>query len=126
LIKEMKMAGPGPQVMGADTLIGDDVRNAQGESLGDLKEVMIDMGSGRVAYAVVAMGGFLGMGEKLFAVPWKALKLDTENKCLILDQPKEKLEKAPGFDPNNWPKMADQRWATTLHEYYGTRPYWEN
>ncbi|MDP3137793.1 MAG: PRC-barrel domain-containing protein, partial [Burkholderiaceae bacterium] len=69
--------GPGPHLMGADTLVGNDVYNKDGEDLGDVKEIMLDMRSGRVSYAVLSFGGFMGMGDKLFAVPWDVLKLDT-------------------------------------------------
>lgn len=111
--------GPGPELMGADTLLGEDVYNRQDEQLGDIKEIMLDMRSGAVAYAVLSFGGFLGMGEKLFAVPWKALTLDTVNKRFILDASKEKLESAPGFDPDQWPDMADQSWINQIESYYG-------
>ena len=115
--------GPGPEVMGADTLVGNDVYNANNESLGDIKEIMLDMRTGKVNYAVLSFGGFLGLGEKLFAVPWNALKLDTENKRFILNVSKEKLENAPGFDKDAWPDMANQTWANSIHTYYGTTPY---
>jgi sporulation protein YlmC with PRC-barrel domain len=117
--------GPGPYVMAADTLEGDDVVNAQGEKLGEIKSIMIDVPSGRVAYAVLSSGGFLGIGEKLFAIPWSALTLDADNKCFILNIDKERLKNAPGFDKDHWPSMADQRWATEVHSYYQRRPYWE-
>ena len=117
--------GPGPYVMAADTLEGDDVVNAQGEKLGDIKSIMIDVPSGRVAYAVLSSGGFLGIGDKLFAIPWSALTLDADNKCFILNIDKERLKNAPGFDKDHWPSMADQRWATEVHSYYQRRPYWE-
>lgn len=112
--------GPGPAFMSATSLIGDDVYNLQDENLGDVKELMLDMLTGKVAYAVLSFGGFLGMGEKLFAVPWAALKLDTENKRFTLDVNKERLEGAPGFDANNWPDMANPEWANGIHSYYGT------
>ncbi len=115
--------GPGPQLMGADTLLGNAVFNNQGEDLGDVKEIMIDVQYGRVSYAVLSFGGFLGLGEKLFAVPWEALKLDTVNKRFTLDVAKERLADAPGFDKDNWPNMSDQTWASQLHDYYGTKPY---
>lgn len=115
--------GPGPQLMGANTLVGNDVYNTQLEDLGDIKDIMLDMRTGRVAYAVVSFGGFLGMGEKLFAVPWQALKLDTENKRFTLDADKNRLESAPGFDKDNWPNMADSTWQQGIHDYYGTKPY---
>ena len=114
--------GPGPHLMGADTLIGNDVYNKSSEDLGDIKEIMIDVRSGQVSYAVLSFGGFLGMGDKLFAVPWAALKLDTENKRFVLDVNKERLESAPGFDKSKWPNMADATWQASIHSYYGTRP----
>ncbi len=118
-------AGPGPQLMGANTLNGNDVYNLQGDDLGDIKEIMLDVASGRVAYAVLAFGGFMGMGDKLFAVPWSALKLDTENKRFVLDVEKSRLEGAPGFDKDDWPDMADSTWMDTVHAYYGVKPYSE-
>jgi sporulation protein YlmC with PRC-barrel domain len=115
--------GPGPDLMGADTLIGNDVYNHKGEDLGDIKEIMLDMRTGKVGYAVLSFGGFLGMGEKLFAVPWSALTLDTENKRFVLNVEKDRLKNAPGFDKDKWPNMADESWAKEIHSYYGTKPY---
>jgi len=109
--------------MGADTLIGNDVYNQKAENLGDIKEIMLDMRTGRVSYAVLSFGGFLGMGEKLFAVPWAALTLDTVNKRFVLNVEKDRLENAPGFDKDKWPNMADLSWAEGIHAYYGTKPY---
>ena len=80
--------------MGADTLMGNDVFNDQGEDLGDIKEIMLDVGAGRISYAVLSYGGVLGIGDKLFAVPWEALTLDTENKRFSLDVAKDRLDKA--------------------------------
>lgn len=114
-------SGPGPALMGADTLLGNDVYNTEGEDLGDIKELMVDMASGKVEYAVLSFGGVLGMGEKLFAVPWSALALDTANKRFTLDVVKESLQDAPGFDKDRWPSMADRTWASGVHEFYGTR-----
>ncbi len=114
--------GPGPALMGADTLMGNDVYNKEGDDLGDIKEFMVDMASGRIAYAVLSFGGMLGMGEKLFAVPWSALKLDTVNKRFELGVEKDALKEAPGFDKDHWPSMADQSWAKGVHKFYGTSP----
>lgn len=119
-------SGPGPEIMGAGTLIGDDVYNRQDENLGDIKEIMLDMNSGRVKYAVLSFGGFLGIADKLFAVPWNALTLDTVNKRFVLDVPKNRLKSAPGFDPDAWPDMADPAWENHIHSYYGTEPYSES
>jgi sporulation protein YlmC with PRC-barrel domain len=117
--------GPGPEIMAASTLEGDDVVNGKGEDLGDIKEIMIDVPSGRVAYAVLSSGGLLGMGDKLYAIPWQALTLDTERKCFILDVDAERLKAAPGFDKDHWPSMADTTWASEVHAYYGQPNYWE-
>lgn len=114
-----------PEVLSASTLIGDKVRNMDSEDLGTLKEIMIDLSSGRVAYAVLSFGGILGMGDKLFAVPWEALMVDTENKEIILDVPEELLENAPGFDKDNWPGTTDREWLVEIYRYYEYEPYWE-
>lgn len=115
--------GPGPRLMGAETLVGNDVFNKDGDSLGDIKEIMLDMRTGRIGYAVLSFGGFFGMGEKLFAVPWTALSLDTEYKRFVLDVDKDRLKSAPGFDKKIWPDMADETWSQGIHSYYGTTPY---
>jgi len=115
--------GPGPSLMGADTLVGNDVYNQKDEDLGDIKEIMLDIRSGRIAYAVLSFGGFLGMGEKLFAVPWDALKLDTVQKRFVLNVEKDSLDDAPGFNKSDWPDMADPTWEKGIHAYYGTKPY---
>src|SRR5262245_14298559 len=89
--------GPGPRVMASSTLEGDDVLNRQGEKLGKIEEIMLDVPTGRIAYAVLASGGFLGVGDKFFAIPWRSLTLDPENRCFLLDIAKERLQNAPGF-----------------------------
>ncbi|MEO6625392.1 MAG: PRC-barrel domain-containing protein [Burkholderiaceae bacterium] len=115
--------GPGPELMGANTLIGNDVFNLQGQQIGDIKEIMLDMRNGQVGYAVMSFGGFMTLGEKLFAVPWGSLKLDAEHKRFTLDVDLERLEIAPGFDKDNWPDMVDATWAKDIHAYYGITPY---
>ena len=119
------LQGPGPGLMGADTLIGNNVYNHKDENLGDIKEIMLDMRSGKVSYAVLAFGGFLGMGEKLFAVPWDALTLDTTNKRFVLNVEKDRLSNAPGFDKDNWPDMAEEAWAREVHSFYGTTAHYD-
>jgi len=121
----MDNPGPGPELMSADSLTGDSVVNAAGEDLGKIEAIMLDVPRGRVAYAVLSFGGFLGMGDKLFAIPWETLTLDADRECFILDVDKERLKSAPGFDKSHWPAMADPQWANNIHSYYGSRPYWE-
>jgi sporulation protein YlmC with PRC-barrel domain len=108
-----------------NTFIGANVENPQGQNLGEIKDIVIDRASGRMAYAVVSFGGFLGMGEKLFAVPWGAFSQPKADKeTLVLDVDKERLKNAPGFDAHNWPQMASREWVTSLYSYYNVPPYW--
>ena len=112
--------GPGPALMGADTLIGDEVYNHNDEELGDIKEIMLDMRTGQIAYAVLSFGGILGMGDKLFAVPWERLTLDTVNKRFLLNVDKSQLKDAPGFDKTNWPDMGSDAWNQQMEAFYGS------
>jgi sporulation protein YlmC with PRC-barrel domain len=114
------------RVLSASSLNGDRVRNSGGEDLGTLKEIMIDLESGRIAYGVLSVGGFLGMGDKLFAIPWSSFKVDEYNKELILSVDKETLKNAPGFDKDNWPDFADPSMGEQIYSHYGQRPYWDD
>jgi sporulation protein YlmC with PRC-barrel domain len=114
-----------PRVLSASTLKNEKVVNAAGENLGNIEEYMIDLEDGRIGYCVLSFGGFLGMGDKLFAIPWRAMTLDTENECFILNMDKERLKQAPGFDKDNWPDMTDREWGTRVHTFYHVTPYWQ-
>jgi sporulation protein YlmC with PRC-barrel domain len=106
--------------------IGMDVEDTAGKNLGAVDELVIDDANGRIVYAVLSFGGFLGVGDKLFAIPWHALKPSARDlDKLILDVPKDKLKEAPGFDKKSWPDMADRRWGLDIHKYYGQEPYWD-
>jgi sporulation protein YlmC with PRC-barrel domain len=117
-------SGPGPDVMAASTLDGDKILSTEGDEVGKVKDIMLDVQSGRIAYVVMSSGGFLGIGDKLLAIPWSALTLDTTRKCFVLALSSERVKNAPGFDKDHWPSMADPTWASTVHEYYGRDPYW--
>jgi sporulation protein YlmC with PRC-barrel domain len=105
-------------------LIGKDITNDSNEDLGKLKDIVVDAKNGRILYGVVTFGGFMGMGNKLFAIPWQSLQLQPDYKKLVLNVPKEQLKNAEGFDESNWPKFADEQWATKTYEFYGHKPYW--
>ena len=109
------------RVLSASTVNGDEVYDPKGEKLGSIKEIMLDIENGKISYAVLSFGGFLSLGEKLFAVPWSALTIDRENKRFVMDTNEERLKAAPGFDSDNWPNMADATWEKTIHAYYGTQ-----
>jgi sporulation protein YlmC with PRC-barrel domain len=117
-------AGPGPAVMAASTLNGNKVVSSDGQRVGKITDIMLDVRSGRIAYAVLSTGGFLGIGDTLHAIPWSALTLDTIDKCFVVDISAQRIKDEPGFDKDHWPSMADAKWGTTVHEYYKREPYW--
>lgn len=106
-------------VLSASSLEGNDVKNAEGEKLGDIKEIMLDTSDGRIAYYVLSFGGFMGLGDKLFAVPPEAMRLDQEEECFILNVDQDRLEDAPGFDKDNWPDMTNPEFTTRIYTHYG-------
>jgi len=112
--------------MTANTLEGDEVVNPQGDTLGKIDEIMLDVPTGRVAYAVMSSGGFLGLGDKLFALPWSCLKLDPVRECFVMDADKSRFENAPGFDKDHWPSGADfGGLGDQIHDYWGSPAYWK-
>jgi sporulation protein YlmC with PRC-barrel domain len=116
--------GPGPNIMAAATLDGNKVMSSDGEHVGKISDIMLDVRNGRIAYAVISEGGFLGMGSTLHAIPWSALTLDTDEKCFHVDITAQRLKDDPGFDKDHWPTMADAKWGATTHSYYNRQPYW--
>lgn len=109
----------------ASSIIGSKVINLKGENLGDIKEIVIDPSIGKIAYAVVSFGGFLSIGEKLFAIPFSALDYSVQNSEYVLNVSRERLETAPGFDAEHWPSMDDEQWNRDIYKYYERSPYWE-
>jgi sporulation protein YlmC with PRC-barrel domain len=117
--------GPGPRLLTASTLKGNKVINLQDETLGSIDEIMLDVQRGRVAYAVMSSGGFLGIGERLFAIPWGVLTLDPDRQCFVMDADSDYFDNAPGFDKNHWPNQAQREWHDEIHRHYRIRPYWD-
>jgi sporulation protein YlmC with PRC-barrel domain len=117
----MAIAGEKGRLISADKVEGTAVVNPQGETLGHISEIMIDKVSGRVAYAVLKYGSIIGIGGKLFALPWDVLTYDTRYDAYAVDIPAERLKNAPSFDPDNPPDMADPRWTNEIRDYYGVR-----
>jgi hypothetical protein len=109
----------------ASRIIGTNVANPEGDSLGTIKELVIEPVTFRVAYVVVSFGGFFRMKGKLFAMPFGLFKYDVNKMEYILDLPKERLEEAPGFDPEHWPAMNEEQWHRDVFSYYGHPPFWE-
>jgi sporulation protein YlmC with PRC-barrel domain len=117
-------ASPGPAIMAVDTLEGDRVVDRDGQSLGAIDDIVVDVERGIIAYAVMSCGGDRAAGEKLCAIPWSALTLDADRHCFVFDGARERLASAPAFGHDMWPAMADAAWAIGLHAWYGVPPYW--
>lgn len=112
------------QLLSASSINGTNVYNRSDEKLGRIHDIMIDTRSGKIAYAVLSFGGFLGMGDKYFAIPWQAFTADRAHEHFVLNVPKEKLENAPGFDKNDWPSHATESHLTNVYRHYDYEPFW--
>lgn len=106
------------QVVNSNDVVGASVENAQGESLGKIEALMLDKLDGQVAYVVLSFGGFLGMGDKLFAMPWSEFSYDADRDSFVINKSKEELESSPGFDKDNWPNMSDATWRNSVQKHY--------
>jgi sporulation protein YlmC with PRC-barrel domain len=109
----------------ADSIMGMDVENPQGNNFGEVEDLVFDLQDGRIAYAVLAYGGRLGLGENLAAVPWQALKLNAAEREFTLNMDKEKLRAAPSFAKDKWPQTLDRKWLSEVYAFYGVKPNWE-
>ncbi len=101
-----------------DNIIGSKVINLEGQDIGTIDDLVIDVDTGSIVYAALEFGGFMGFGDKLFAVPWQSLTLVPAEGIFILDQSQAKLEKAPGFDKSSWPDIGDRSWQAGIYAFY--------
>ncbi|HEX4884019.1 MAG TPA: PRC-barrel domain-containing protein [Casimicrobiaceae bacterium] len=107
--------------MRVSELIGKNVTNAKGEGVGEIKDLVIDTTSGKVQYAVLSFGGFLGMGDKLFAYPLEKFERMSERGKLVLNVDKEKMKSAPGFDDKSWPNFSTATYRGEVDKFYGSK-----
>ncbi len=119
-----RVSGRNPDFLPADVIKGEKVVSVAGKDLGKIEELIIDIKAGRVACAVLSFGEFPSMGRELFAIPWQALQVKFHDHAFLLNIPKEFLEKAEGFDKDNWP-ITSYEWLSTVYSYYGYEPYWQ-
>ncbi|MFT0892455.1 PRC-barrel domain-containing protein [Pseudochelatococcus sp. G4_1912] len=111
-------------LIGADKVAGTTVYNAEGENLGSIHDLMIDKQTGRVAYAVMSFGGFLGMGSDYHPLPWSTLTYDTNMGGYVVHLTREQLEGGPTFSEDEDPHWGDRDYEKRVHDYYGSGPYW--
>lgn len=112
------------RLMSAEQIQGARVATRNGEDLGKIDDILIDASTAQVVYAILSHGGLIGIGHKLFAVPWDVLSFSAEHDAYLIDIAEEKLKNAPGFDAANPQDMADPRWAKPVHDYYGSKASW--
>ncbi len=106
------------------TLGGNRVIGPREEDLGKIEDFIIDIKPGQIAYAILSFGGVLGVGDRLFAVPWNAMDLNTDKHAFVLNVEKDVLKSAPGFERDSWPDMSSMDWGERIYAYYGQKPYW--
>jgi sporulation protein YlmC with PRC-barrel domain len=106
-----------------EKIIGSKVINVKGETLGKIEDLVVDIDTGRILYAVLESGGFLGIGDKLFPVPWESLAALPSEGIFFLNQSKEQMAKAPAFDRNNLPNMGDVHWGEGIFKHFGVPGY---
>lgn len=109
-----------------DKLVGKAAKNRAGTEIGTIKDFAIDPVSGRIVYGVLSCGGFMGLGEKLFAIPWSSFEKTSADNAPVVDVTKQQLEDSRGFDADRWPNMADREWAQRTHRSFNQTPYWES
>jgi sporulation protein YlmC with PRC-barrel domain len=113
------------RVARADKILGLAVENPQGENLGEIENLLIDMTAGRIAPATLACGGWLGLGENLALVPWDALTFKPGTDRVTLNVDTEELRKAPQFAKDKWPVTVERQWRADVYAYYGEKPHWQ-
>jgi sporulation protein YlmC with PRC-barrel domain len=110
------------RLIASDKVEGTPVYNKSGEKIGKIETLMIDKLSGKVAYAVMSFGGFLGLGENYYPLPWSVLKYDTKVGGYVVDIDKKMLEGAPNYNPRDIIDWDDEKWTRKIHDYYGVTP----
>jgi sporulation protein YlmC with PRC-barrel domain len=108
------------QCLTAKSIIGDAIENPEGERLGTIDNLMINVRTGEIEYVVVEFGSFLGIGGKLFAIPFRELRLNPDAQVFILNRDKEYLKESPGFDKTHWPETNDHTYFDNVKLYYGS------
>lgn len=110
------------RILSATSIKGTEVKNLSNENIGEIQDLMVNLETGNVEYAVLSFGGFLGIGDKYFAVPVEALKFNTKDEVITMDVNKERLKNAPGFDKDNWPLEASPEFIQSVYDHYGFKP----
>jgi hypothetical protein len=112
------------RLIACDKVEGTTVKNPRGETLGTIRNIMIDKHTGKVAYAVMSFGGFLGIGERYHPLPWSVLRYDPSMGAYVVDLDRRTLEGAPTYGRDEAIDWEDRAWSQRVHDYYKVPPYW--
>lgn len=102
----------------ASSIIGDSVENNKGEDFGKIGDLMVNLDTGKIEYAVVESGGLLGVGKKLFAIPFHQMQINEDKEIFVVDRDKDYMKDSPGFDPAHWPGTNDHTYLDEVDAYY--------
>jgi sporulation protein YlmC with PRC-barrel domain len=116
---------PSGKLIAASQVQGTNVYDTKLEKLGSVEDVMIDKASGRIAYAVLSFGGFLGIGDRYYPLPWEKLSYNTEMGGYVVDIDRDVLQGAPSFTDHATASWNDDAWGRNVYAYYGVHPYWD-
>ena len=120
----MPTASGHTRAISASRVIGSNVYDTSGTSIGDVHDIVLDKQSDKIMFAVLSFGGFLGIGEKYHPLPWNALKYDVELGGYVVNLTREQLEGGPVYDDTDEPRWGDRDYERGVHDYYGLPPYW--
>jgi hypothetical protein len=119
-LKEKGSKGGKPLLLSSDTLLGYKVVNEKNEDIGKIEDILFDLNSGSISCLLLSFGGFMGLGNKYFALPFNSMTFDTEKELCILHIHKDRLKNAPGLEPGHLPQIHDSGWLKNVYSYYGT------
>ena len=122
MVAETKQARGSYTILVKKSVLGAKVVNADREDMGTIEDLVLDTADHQIAYAILSIGGFLGMGDKHFPIPWEALAFDISEKIAVLAVDKDSLKNAPSFDKDKWPDMRDAGWDSEVYSHYGLSP----
>jgi sporulation protein YlmC with PRC-barrel domain len=116
---------PSGTLIAAHQVQGTSVYNTALEKMGSVEDIMLDKASGRIAYAVLSFGGFLGIGDRYYPLPWEKLTYNTEAGGYVVDLDRETLEGAPSYTDAATATWDDQAWGRDVYAHYGVHPFWD-
>jgi PRC-barrel domain len=121
----VKAGWSGRGIVGGNELLGLAVIDSHKECIGVLSDIMLDLHTGRLVYGVVTLNRAPKWSERVIAIPWNAMHLDSSGEHLCVNALRDWIERAPSMQPDAMPNLLDHECAVLIHSFFGTKPYWE-